>query len=94
MPLVEFLGVLIKPLVLAVRLFANMMAGHIIVLAFLCLIFIFAQLSAIAGALVSPFTLVFVIFITVLELLVSLIQAFVFTLLSAIFVGMAVSEHH
>ena len=94
MPIVEFFGVFIKPLVLAVRLFANMMAGHIIVLAFICLIFIFSQLSAIAGVLVSPFTLIFVIFITVLELLVSFIQAYVFTLLSAIFIGMAVAEHH
>lgn len=94
MPLVEFLGVFIKPLVLAIRLFANIMAGHIIVLAFLCLIFIFSQLSIIAGAVASPFAITFVVFISVLELLVAFIQAFVFTLLSAIFVGMAVAEHH
>jgi F-type H+-transporting ATPase subunit a len=94
MPFVEFLGVLMKPLVLAIRLFANIMAGHIVVLAFICLIFIFAQLSTVAAIFVSPVTLVFVVFITCLEVLVAFIQAFVFTLLSAIFIGMAVAEHH
>ncbi len=94
MPFVEFMGVILKPLVLAIRLFANMLAGHVIILAFISLIFIFAQMSTLAAAFVSPVTLLFVIFIMCLELLVAFIQAFVFTLLSAIFIGMAVSEHH
>ncbi len=94
MPFVEFMGVIMKPLVLAIRLFANIMAGHIVVLAFVCLIFIFAQLSTIAAVFVSPVTVIFVVFIFFLELLVAFVQAFVFTLLSAIFIGMAVAEHH
>ena len=92
-PLIEFIQVFLKPLVLAVRLFANIMAGHIVILAFISLIFIIANISPVAGGAVSIFSLIFVLFISVLELLVALIQAFVFTLLTAIFIGLAVEEH-
>lgn len=94
MPAVEIMGALIKPIVLAIRLFANMLAGHIVILAFICLIFIFAKLAVVAAVAVTPVALIFVVFISFLELLVAFIQAFVFTLLSAIFIGMAVEEHH
>ncbi len=94
MPLVELIGLILKPLVLAIRLFANILGGHIVTLAFFSLIFIFAQMSELAAGLVSPFSIVFVLFIWTLEILVAFIQAYVFTLLTAIFIGSAVAEHH
>ena len=94
MPLVELLGVFTKPFVLAVRLFANITAGHIIVLAFYCLIFIFGSMSVYAGYGISIVSVIFTIFMSILELLVAFIQAYVFTLLSALYFGMATEEHH
>ncbi len=89
MPIVEFLGLFTKPFVLMIRLFANITAGHIVVLGFMCLIFIFGQMSPIVGFAVSPVSVFFYIFMGCLELLVAFLQAFVFTLLSAIYIGMA-----
>ena len=94
LPLVEVIGVFTKPIVLMIRLFANITAGHIICLAFIALIFIFGNMSATLGLSVSPLSVLFYIFMMVLELLVAFIQAFVFTLLSAIYIGMAIEEHH
>jgi F-type H+-transporting ATPase subunit a len=95
MPIVELSGVITKPFVLMVRLFANMMAGHLIVMVFISLIFIFANLMGpAAGAAISPVSVAFSVFILMLDLLVSFIQAYVFTLLSALYFGMATSEHH
>jgi len=94
MPLVELMGVFTKPFVLMVRLFANITAGHMIVLAFISLIFIFGEMSPALGMGTSIVSVFFVIFMDVLELLVALIQAYVFTLLSALYFGMAVEEHH
>ena len=94
MPLVEFMGVFTKPFVLMVRLFANITAGHIIVLAFISLIFIFGEMSQALGLGTSVLSVAFVIFMDVLELLVALIQAYVFTFLSALYFGMAVEEDH
>ncbi len=94
MPVVEIVGLFTKPFVLMVRLFANIAAGHIIALGFFSLIFIFGQMAPGLGYGVSVLSVAFVIFMTVLELLVALIQAYVFTLLSAIFFGMATAEHH
>ncbi len=94
MPVIEIIGMLTKPFVLMVRLFANISAGHIIVLGFFSLIFIFGEMSITAGYLSSILSLLFTIFMTMLEILVALIQAYVFTLLSAIYFGMAVEEHH
>lgn len=84
---VELLGVFIKPIALMIRLFANITAGHIIILSLLGLIFILKN-AGIAGVSV-PFAL----FISILELLVAFLQAFIFTMLSALFIGMAVEEH-
>ncbi len=92
-PFIEFIGVFIKPFVLMVRLFANISAGHIIVLGFFSLIFIFGNLSTGLGLAVSPVSIAFTIFMSFLELLVAFIQAYVFTILSAIYFGMAVEEH-
>ena len=84
---VEVMGLFIKPIALMIRLFANITAGHIIILSLLALIFILES-AGVAGISV-PFAL----FITILELLVAFLQAFIFTMLSALFIGMAVAEH-
>jgi F-type H+-transporting ATPase subunit a len=94
MPFVETLGVFTKPFVLTIRLFANITAGHIIGLTFISLIFIFGNLSPAAGYGSSLLSVPFSIFMTFLELLVAFIQAYVFTLLSSIYFGMAIEEHH
>lgn len=92
---VEILGLFTKPLALAIRLFANMLSGKIMIVAILGLIFIFADLF---GSAVGYGTSVFWVALTAglyfLKALVALIQAYVFTLLSAVFIGMAVEEHH
>ena len=85
---VELIGVISKPFALMIRLFANITAGHIIVLSLISLIFIFETLA------IAPVSIAFVLFMDVLELLVAFLQAFIFTLLSALFIGMAVEEHH
>ena len=94
MPIVEIVGVITKPFVLMVRLFANMTAGHIILLGFMSLIFIFGNMNITIGYGVSVFSIAFGVFMTMLELLVAFIQAYVFALLSAIYFGMAMEEHH
>ncbi len=94
MPLVEFFGVITKPVILMVRLFANITAGHIIALGFLSLIFIFGDMKPALGFAVAPLSIFFEIFMSLLELLVTFIQAYVFTFLSALFFGMAIEEHH
>lgn len=94
MPIVEIIGVFTKPFVLMVRLFANITAGHIIILGFMSLIFIFGNMNSALGFGVSPVSLLFAIFMGLLELLVAFLQAYVFTLLSAIYFGLATEEHH
>lgn len=91
---VEILGLFTKPFALAIRLFANMTAGHLIILSLMGLIFTFSNLfGATAGYVVSPVSVAFSLFIYLLELLVAFIQAYIFTMLSALFIGMAVEEH-
>lgn len=87
MPVVEFIGVLTKPFSLMVRLFANITAGHIIILSLIALVFIFESVY------MGPVSVIFGLFMNMVELLVAFIQAFVFTLLSAIYFGLAVEEH-
>ena len=93
---VEILSVLTKPFALLIRLFANMTAGHLIVLSFITMIFIFAQKSLTAGIGVSIFSVAFSVFIYFLEILVAALQAYIFTILSALFIGQAAEEpeHH
>ena len=95
MPIVELVGVFTKPIVLMIRLFANMTAGHIVILGFMVIIFIMSNLfgTAVGGG-VSVVSIFFSVFISLLECLVAYIQAFVFTMLSALYIGMAVSEPH
>ena len=85
---IELLGVFIKPFSLMIRLFANITAGHIVILSFICLIFIFK--NAVVGAAVVPL----VVAMNCLEIFVALLQAYVFTLLTALYFGSAVEEHH
>lgn len=94
MPIVELVGVFTKPFVLMVRLFANITAGHIIALGFISLIFIFGEMQPALGYGVSVVSVIFYVFMGLLELLVAFIQAYVFTLLSALYFGMAIEEHH
>ena len=95
MPLVEVTGVFTKPIVLMVRLFANMLAGHMVVTVFVSLIFVFAKLMGVYFGLgVSVISVLFSVFMVLLDVLVSFIQAYVFTLLSALYFGMATEEHH
>ena len=96
MPVVEIIGIITKPFVLMIRLFANITAGHIIVLGFISLIFIFGAISAPLGFSVSVVSVAFMLFMNLLELLVAFIQAYVFTLLSALYFGLATTEpeHH
>jgi F-type H+-transporting ATPase subunit a len=92
--IIEFIGFISKPVVLTLRLFANITAGHIIILAFVSLIFIFKDIfGAGAGYGVSVLSVAFSIFMFAIELLVAFLQAYVFTLLSAIYFGSAVEEH-
>lgn len=87
MPVVEFIGIFTKPFSLTIRLFANITAGHIIILSLISLTFIFQSVFiGVVGAL-------FATVMNVLELLVALVQAYVFTLLSAVYIGAAVEEH-
>jgi F-type H+-transporting ATPase subunit a len=85
---VELIGIFTKPFALMIRLFANITAGHIIILSLIGIIFTFQ--SSAWGALSVPMAL----FISVLELLVAFLQAFIFTMLSALFIGAAVAEEH
>ncbi len=85
---VELIGIISKPFALMIRLFANMVAGHIVILSLICLIFIFDSLA------VAPVSVFFVIFMDCLELLVAFLQAYIFTLLSALFISMAIQEDH
>ncbi len=95
MPFLELVGMFTKPFVLMVRLFANMLAGHLIIMVFISLIFIFSSsMGPAVGYAVSPLSVAFSVFIMLLDVLVSFIQAYVFTLLSAIYFGMATAEHH
>jgi len=88
MIVVEFLGLLTKPFALAIRLFANMMAGHTVILALLGLIFFMGTYF------IAPVSIGFALFIYLLEILVALIQAYIFTMLSGLFIGMAVHQEH
>ena len=91
---VEILGMFLKPFVLMIRLFANITAGHIIALSFFSLIFVFGESSAGAGYGVAIGSWAFTVFMMCLELLVAFIQAYVFTFLSAMYIGAAVEEPH
>lgn len=85
---VEILGMFTKPFSLLVRLFVAITAGHIVMLALICLVFIFQSYAVGVG------TTIIVLFINLIELLVAAIQAYVFTMFSALYIGMATEDHH
>ena len=91
---VEILGIFTKPFALIIRLFANMLAGHIIIICLVSLIFIFGGLSRGIGWGFSPVSIAFAVFIYLIEVLVAFIQAFIFTNLTAVFIGQAIEETH
>ena len=93
MPLIEFFGVFTKPFALMIRLFANMLAGHMAMLVLTSLIFISASMGPALNGTLTVASVVFNIFMNALELLVAFIQAYVFTMLSAVFIGMAQPQH-
>jgi F-type H+-transporting ATPase subunit a len=84
---VEIIGVISKPFALMIRLYANISAGHIVALSLIALMFIFKSIA------IAPVSVAFVVFMDILELLVGFLQAFIFTMLAALFIGMAVDEH-
>ncbi len=94
MPAIEFIGVFTKPFALMIRLFANILAGHSIVLGLVCLIFVTVELGTAMNSAMTVLSVVFTIFISFVELLVAFIQAYVFTMLSAVFIGLARVEPH
>ena len=85
---IEIVGMFAKPFSLMVRLFANIIAGHIIVLSIICLIFVFKSFY------IAPVSILFSIFINLIEIFIAFLQAYIFTLLSALFIGKAVEEEH
>ena len=94
MPLIELFGVFVKPFALTIRLFANILAGHTALLAFVCIIFITMSVNTYIGSGMTVVSVFFTVFMNFLELLVAFIQAFVFTILSSVFIGLSRPEHH
>lgn len=93
MPIVEAMGIFTKPFVLMIRLFANITAGHIIILGFISLIFIFGGMNPMVGFAVSPLSIVFYLFMGMLELVVAFVQSYLFALLTSMYIGMAIEDH-
>lgn len=91
---IELVGVVQRPFVLMIRIFANIAAGHVVILSFVCLIFVFSTKSEAGGWGFSPISLLFAMFINAMELLVAFLQAFVFTLLTAMYIGSCIEEPH
>lgn len=94
MPVIELFGIFTKPFALMVRLFANIFAGHAIALSLACVIFITCQIGIVVGTSLSAVSVLMMVFMDCLEILVAFIQAYVFTMLSAVFIGMAHQEEH
>ncbi len=91
---IEIISLFIKPMALMIRLFANIMAGHIVILALICIVFVFAAINTYVGMIFVPISLSFSIFMFMLELLVGAIQAFIFVNLMAVFIGQALEGAH
>lgn len=93
MPIIELFGVISKPFALTIRLFANITAGHAVILALTCLVFITAKMGTIMNTGMTVFSVILSVFMSFLEILVAYIQAYVFTMLSAVFIGLSRQEH-
>ena len=94
MQMIEIFGMFTKPFSLMVRLFANILAGHAMILGLVAVIFVTAKLGPVINGSMTGITLVFGVFMDCLELLVAFIQAYVFTMLSAVFIGMSRQGGH
>lgn len=92
MPVIEIFGVLTKPVALMIRLFANMMGGHLITLVLISLIFIFSALGAAVASGTAVIAVIFAVFMGLIDLLICFIQAYVFFMLSTIFISLALPE--
>ncbi|GHV01501.1 ATP synthase subunit a [Bacteroidia bacterium] len=93
MPAIEFVGIFTKPFALMIRLFANVLAGHAVILGLVCVIFMTVSMGTAVNAGMTVVAALFGIFMLLLEVLVAFIQAYVFTLLSSVFIGMARVKH-
>jgi F-type H+-transporting ATPase subunit a len=93
---VEIIGIFTKPFALTIRLFANMTAGHVMMISLLSLIFLFGKMGAAPGIAwgTGVFSTLFILFISLLELFVAALQAYVFTMLTAVFIGQAIANHN
>ncbi len=89
MPLIEIVGIFTKPFALMIRLFANIVAGHSVILILTCMVFVTAEMSAVISGSMTIVSVLLGIFMNCLELLVAFLQAYVFTMLSAVFIGLA-----
>lgn len=94
MPFIELFGIFTKPFALMIRLFANMLAGHMAILVLTSLVFITASMGPAINGSLSVASVVFNIFMNLLEVLVAFIQAYVFTMLSSVFIGLAQETGH
>ena len=94
MPVIELFGVFTKPFALMIRLFANIMAGHAVMLSFTCVIFLGWSMGVGFGLGLNTFGIIMLLFMNCMELLVAFVQAYVFTMLSAVFIGLAHKEEH
>jgi F-type H+-transporting ATPase subunit a len=96
MLIVELISIFTKPFALTIRLFANMTAGHMVIISFISLIFIFGELGNLPalGFFTSVFSIIFALFIDLIEIFIALLQAYIFTMLSSLFIGQAVEEAH
>lgn len=92
MPIIEIIGLFTKPFALMIRLFANIMAGHAIVLGLIMIVFVTVNMGPVINTSMTVISVLFTVFISFIELMVAFIQAYVFTLLSAVFIGMARAE--
>lgn len=93
MAVIEIFSVMVKPISLTIRLFANMLAGHIQILCMVCIVFIMAKYGGVLLGGMSVISVLFGIFLDVLEMLISFIQAYIFTMLSSIYIGLARVKH-
>lgn len=94
MPVIEIFGIFTKPAALTVRLFANMMGGHMIVIVLTLLIFIFAAMGPVVTGATAVVSIIFSVFMLLIDVLVSFIQAYVFTMLSTLFIALGQEEGH
>ena len=92
MPVIEFVGIFTKPFALMIRLFANMLAGHAAIICLTCIIFITVSMGAAMNASMTVVSVLFTVFMNCLECLVAFLQAYVFTMLSGVFIGLAQGE--